>query len=228
MKGGSKNYVSKVVAQLGDVRLGQGVQRVLRDDLGVAVTLADGSTERFDRVILACHADEALAMLGNPSAQEREILGAFRFQENRAVLHTDASLMPVRRGVWSAWNYLSANASDHGQAVAVTYWMNRLQSLETAKPLLVTLNPLREPKPSEVLLERRYTHPQFDAAAMTAQERLGEIQGTDRLYFCGAWSCWGFHEDGIASAVKVARLLGITPPWHADTDRPEERERRAA
>ena len=223
VKGGSKHYVAKIVAQLGDVRLGCGVKTVLRDDLGVAVTLADGSLERFDRVILACHADEALAMLGNPSALETEILGAFRFQENRAVLHTDAALMPRRKGVWSAWNYLSTDASDHGQSVSVTYWMNKLQSLETAKPLLVSLNPLREPKPSDVLLERLYTHPQFDAAAMTAQERLGDIQGIDRLYFCGAWSGWGFHEDGIASAVRVAKLLGITPPWQADTDRPEER-----
>lgn len=217
--GGSRHYVAKVMAALGDVRLSSGVAAITRHDLGASVQLRDGRSERFDAVILACHADQALAMIEQPTAAERAILGAFRCQPNRAVLHTDAALMPKRRRVWSAWNYLSDGARDHEQTVSVTYWMNRLQSLETKLPLLVTLNPLREPKPGSILLERQYRHPQFDAAAMQAQQRLGEIQGKDRLYFAGAWSGWGFHEDGIASAVRVAALLGIAPPWAAAPDR---------
>ena len=224
VKGGSRRYVAKIVAALGDVRLGQAVQRVVRDALGVMVHLPDGSMERFERVIFACHADQALAMLAAASPREREVLGSFRFQDNLAVLHTDLSLMPQRRSVWSAWNYLSSNAADHRQSVCVTYWMNRLQSLETPKPLLVSLNPLHAPAPSEVLMTKLYRHPQFDARAMQAQEHLADIQGQGGVYFCGAWSGWGFHEDGIASAVRVVQQLGITPPWQANAELLEARE----
>jgi predicted NAD/FAD-binding protein len=216
--GGSRNYVSRIVAQLSDVRLGEAVLRVSRGADGVTLHTAKGATV-FDAAVLACHADQALAMLEQPSAAERAVLGAFRCQDNLAVLHTDLSLMPRRRAVWSAWNYLSDGAGDHAQTVSVTYWMNRLQSLETARPLLVSLNPIRTPNPADVLLTRSYRHPQFDAAAMDAQEKLPGIQGVDRLYFAGAWSGWGFHEDGIASAVRVAKLLGIAPPWEAASAR---------
>ena len=219
VEGGSRNYVAKMVADLGDVRLGKAVRGLTRHDLGVSVYMQDGSSERFDQVVLACHADQALALIDQPTAGEQAVLGAVRCQDNRAVLHTDAALMPRRRAVWSAWNYLSDGAGDHAQTVSVTYWMNRLQPLATQQPLFVTLNPLREPDPTKVLLTRNYRPPQFDAAAMQAQERLPEIQGVDHLYFAGAWSGWGFHEDGIASAVRVAGLLGITPPWAASPDR---------
>jgi predicted NAD/FAD-binding protein len=219
VEGGSRHYVSKIVAQLADVRLSSAVQRISRNDDGVLIHLPDGHTERFGQAVLACHADQALALLDQPTAAERAVLGSFRCQDNRAVLHTDASLMPVRRAVWSAWNYISNGAADHAQTVSVTYWMNRLQSLQTKLPLLVTLNPLREPDPKSVLLTRHYRHPQFDKAAMDAQTKLPAIQGRDRLYFCGAWCGWGFHEDGIASAVKVAELLGVSPPWAARTER---------
>lgn len=217
--GGSRMYVTKIAEDLADLRVGTRVVGVLRHDLGVTVRLADGQTERFDRVVMACHADQALALIDQPTAAERTVLGAFRCQDNRAVLHTDAKLMPKRRAVWSAWNYLSDGPGDHGHTVSVTYWMNRLQSLETKLPLFVSLNPVREPDPASVLLTRNYRHPQFDAAAMNAQELLPSIQGIDRVYFAGAWSGWGFHEDGIASAVRVAALLGITPPWAAMPDR---------
>jgi predicted NAD/FAD-binding protein len=218
VEGGSRHYVAKVLAALGDVRLGFAVTGVSRTETGVVVRNAQGA-ESFDRVILACHADQSLRLIDQPTQDERDVLGAFRFQDNLAVLHTDPSLMPVRRGVWSAWNYLSDGAQDHGQTVSVTYWMNKLQSLVTKSPLLVSLNPLRAPDPAKVLLTKHYRHPQFDGVAMDAQERLPAIQGVDRLYFAGAWTCWGFHEDGIASAVKVVKLLGITPPWEASTER---------
>lgn len=217
--GGSRMYVAKVRAALGErVRVGQPVRRVVReaDRLSVAT---DAGVEHYDQAVLACHADQALAIIGEPTQGEHDILGAVGFQANRAVLHTDTALMPRRRTVWSAWNYLARDAGDHAQAISVTYWMNALQGLRTAKPLLVSLNPLIEPDPAQVLLTRHYTHPRFDTAAMAAQEALPRIQGQDRLWFAGAWTGWGFHEDGIASAVRVARALGIAVPWQTGTNR---------
>jgi predicted NAD/FAD-binding protein len=225
VEGGSRHYVSRMTQDLSDVRVSQKIAGVTRTQDGVTIRLQNGTFEQFDAVIMACHADQSLALLDQPSDAEKSVLGAFHCQDNRAVLHTDIALMPRRRAVWSAWNYLSDGAADHNQTVSVTYWMNRLQSLETSQPLLVSLNPLREPDPSKVLLERHYRHPQFDAAAMDAQELLPTIQGLDRIYFCGAWSGWGFHEDGIASAVRVMALMGVTPPWA--TDRPSEFRRAA-
>jgi predicted NAD/FAD-binding protein len=218
VEGGSRHYVARILADLADVRLDAAVLGVSRTETA-AVVYSKHGRERFDHVIFACHADQALALIDQPTPAETDILGAVHCQDNVAVLHTDTKLMPVRRGVWSAWNYLSDGAHDHAQTVSVTYWMNRLQSLETRSPLLVSLNPLREPDPSRVLLTKHYRHPQFDAAAMDAQARLPGIQGQNRLWFTGAWTRWGFHEDGIASAVTVARLLGLTPPWQAATER---------
>ncbi|UNC15138.1 NAD/FAD-binding protein [Acidiphilium multivorum] len=211
--GGSRRYVERVAATLGRrVRLSAPVRQVRRAEGGVIV-VTDAGEETFDEVVFACHADQALAMLADPAPQTREILGAVRFQPNRAVLHTDTALMPRRRAVWSSWNYLARDAADHGRAVSVTYWMNRLQGLRSERPLLVSLNPLVEPDPATVLRVRDYAHPQFDAAAMAAQERLGEIQGRDGLWFAGAWTGWGFHEDGIASAARVARAMGLPVSW---------------
>jgi predicted NAD/FAD-binding protein len=204
----------------GSVRLNSPVAKVVRTK-DVALHLADGRKERFDAVILACHADQSLAMLAGPSPLEQELLGAIRCTDNRAVLHTDASLMPRRRGVWSAWNYLSDGPVDQNAAVSVTYWMNALQGLTSSVPLLVTLNPRREPAAGTVLSERNYRHPQFDAGAMRAQLRLPEIQGGGGVWFAGAWTAWGFHEDGIASAVRVAAALGVVPPWEQQSGRPE-------
>lgn len=219
VEGGSRHYVARMVQDLPGLRVSQKIIGVSRNADGVLVRMADGTAEHFNAVVMACHADQALALLDQPNAAEAAVLGAFRCQDNRAVLHTDVALMPRRRAVWSAWNYLSDGAGDHDQTVSVTYWMNRLQSLTTPEPLLVSLNPLHEPDPTKILLERRYRHPQFDATAMDAQEQLPSIQGLDRIYFCGAWSGWGFHEDGIASAVRVAALMGITPPWAASIER---------
>jgi len=214
--GGSRSYVNIVLEALeGRVRLGSAVRGVSRDGTGVRLHLADGSSEGFDQVVLACHADQALALLGDAAPAERQVLGAIGSQDNVAVLHSDRALMPRRRGVWSAWNYLSNGAADHRAQVSVTYWMNRLQGHVTQQPLLVSLNPLRDPDPSLVLSTRNYRHPQFDAAAMRAQVLLDDIQGGGGVWFAGAWTGWGFHEDGIASAVRVARALGVAPPWSA-------------
>lgn len=217
--GGSRTYVARVVAELGSrVRLGAGVRGVRRDPDGIEVmsaAMGTGGVEVYDEVVFACHADQALALIAGPTAAEREILGAIRFQENAAVLHQDVRVMPIRRLAWCSWNYLSADAADHGKAISLTYWMNLLQGMKTKLPLLVTLNASIPLDPAKVLLRKSYRHPQFDAPASRAQERLAEIQGCDRLWFAGAWTGWGFHEDGIASAVLVANALGVRAPWQS-------------
>ncbi len=212
--GGSRRYVERIEETLGGaVRKAARVEAILRDAGGVTVALEDGSRARHDAVILATHGDEALRLLADATEQERRILGAVRTQANRMVLHTDVALMPRRRAVWSSWNYLARDREDLRREVSLTYWMNRLQNLATPEPLLVTLNPLLEPDPGRVLLEKTYRHPCYDAAMIEAQLLLPTIQGVDRTWFCGAWTGHGFHEDGIASAVTVARAFGVSPPW---------------
>ncbi len=218
--GGSREYVARMIATMSvDIRLGSAARAVASEVNGVRVALADGSAAWFDAVVFACHADQALALLTEPTGAQRAVLGAIRCRDNTAVLHTDARLMPRRRAVWSSWNYMTEDASDRARSVSVTYWMNRLQGLETPEPLLVSLNPLRAPDPARVLSTRVYRHPQFDAAAMAAQAMLPTIQGKRRMWFAGAWTGWGFHEDGIASAVRVARDFGVTPSWEAHAGR---------
>ena len=210
--GGSRRYVARIVQDLPDVRLASPVRGVARTADG-AIIRTDIGHETFDQVIFACHADTALALIAAPTAAETRLLGAIQFQDNEAVLHTDISFMPKRRAAWSAWNYLSATAADRTSGVSLTYWMNRLQNLPTKQPLLVTLNPLRAPKPAQVLKRIVYRHPKFDSAAMQAQAGLHEIQGRDRFWFAGAWTGWGFHEDGIGSSVRIAAGLGCAPVW---------------
>ncbi|MFI9654474.1 FAD-dependent oxidoreductase [Guyparkeria sp. GHLCS8-2] len=168
---------------------------------------------RFDAVVSAAHADETLAMLTDADDQERDTLGAFRFQENHAYLHRDTRLMPTRRQVWSSWNYLGRRNIDGGRAVAVTYWMNRLQRLESAHEWLVTLNPFEPPRDELVEGEFTYHHPVFDARAVVAQAEIPALQGHRGMFYAGAWTGYGFHEDGLASAVAVARRLGADIPW---------------
>jgi predicted NAD/FAD-binding protein len=212
--GGAGVYVAKLSASYADqIRLATPVVAVVRSLDGVEVVDARGGRERFDQVVLACHADQALALIERPSAAERSILGAFRYQVNRAVLHQDASLMPRRRKVWSSWNYLASSETPDGMKVSVTYWLNRLQGIEPECLALVSLNPLRAPAPERVLGEFVYDHPQYTAESVAAQGRLGEIQGRDRLWFGGAHWGYGFHEDGLRSGLQVAAALGVAPPW---------------
>jgi predicted NAD/FAD-binding protein len=209
--GGSRIYVRRVLRDLADVRLGDAVTRIARTADGVVVRTAAGE-ERFDQVVCCAHADATLAMIAAPTADEARVLGAIKFQDNEAVLHQDVRLMPVRKLAWSSWNYLSRGA-DAAQAVCLTYWMNLLQGMKTRLPLLVSLNPNIAIDPARVLLRKIYRHPQFDAAAMAAQAALPDIQGRDRIWFAGAWTGWGFHEDGIASSLRVANALGVRAPW---------------
>lgn len=208
--GGSQAYVDRLSAPFAHaMRLSCGVVAVRRDALGVQVRASDGNVERYDEVVIATHAPQALAMLEDPSDSERALLGALRTAPNRVVLHRDARLMPRRRTAWASWNYIGA-ADDR---LCVTYWMDRLQALPAGSgPHFVTLNPMVEPQ--GILHEAVFAHPQFDAAAIRAQRALWSLQGTRRTWYCGAWFGAGFHEDGLQAGLAVAEQLGeVRRPW---------------
>ncbi len=214
--GGSREYVRRMLTELGPrVRVATPVRSVRRCLGGVELTESSGATSRFDHVVLACHADQSLRLLADPTPRERALLSCFPYQRNRALLHGDAALMPRRRAVWSSWNYLAQRPSVQSAGVSVTYWMNSLQNLTCRDQVFVSLNPLREPDPRLVHAEIDYAHPVFDRAAVAAQARFGEIQGAGGVFYAGAWLGHGFHEDGLRSAVAVARALGVAPPWEA-------------
>ena len=205
--GGARQYVEKIVAGIADQRLNSPVQRVVRDALGVAVTV-NGQTERFDRVILASHSDQSLALLGDASPQEREVLGAIRYQPNRAVLHTDTSVLPKKRRAWAAWNYERAPDTRQDSAqVCLHYLINMLQPLPFDTPVVVSLNPLHTIDPRSIHGSYDYAHPVFDLAAIQAQGQLPQLQGQKNTYFCGAWAGYGFHEDGLKSGLAAANTL---------------------
>ena len=211
--GGSQTYVRALAARWRvDVRLSAPARRVRRGADGDVWIDAAGhdAPERFDQAVLACHADEALALLAEPGDSEREVLGAIGYADNDTVLHTDASQLPRDRRAWAAWNALVP--SDPAEACTVSYCMNLLQSLDCPEPLVVTLNRTGAIDPSKILKRRPYRHPQYTHASVAAQARRAEINGVDRLWYAGAYWGWGFHEDGMRSAVEVARALGIRWP----------------
>ena len=216
VKGGGREYVRKIAAQLKDVRLACPVQALGRVDGGWRVTHAQG-VECFDQVVLACHSDQSLALLGLAASDaQRQVLEAVRYQPNRAVLHTDAALLPRDSKLWSAWNYFAGSGEPGAQPVGVSYLINRLQPLPFKTPVVVTLNPAREPDPAKVLAEFDYAHPIFDGPAIAAQQRLAEIQGEGGIWLAGAWGSYGFHEDGLKSALRVANGLGVRASWQQD------------
>ncbi|MFI4920213.1 MAG: NAD(P)/FAD-dependent oxidoreductase [Gammaproteobacteria bacterium] len=216
VSGGSREYVKQLLEGLGDrVQLNTAVTQVRRTPEGVRVRDASGNEALYDRVVMAAHGDESLAMLADVTAEERTLLGAFRYQENRALLHTDAALMPKRRSVWASWNYLAAETGEETK-VSVTYWMNRLQGLPGDRDYFVTLNPLAEPAPESVIYDTLYMHPVFTREAMRAQQELPAIQGRSGIWFCGAWSGYGFHEDGLRSATRAVRTMGYPIPWEQE------------
>lgn len=216
VRGGARTYVNKILGTLPDKRLNSAVSSVIRRDGRVEVT-ASGNIETFDQVVFATHAPTTLALLKDADVGETRVLSHFRYQANRAVLHTDTSLLPQNPKVWSAWNYIGtapANGSkaDSG-AVCVSYLLNQLQRLDVKTPVVVTLNPAIEPDPQKVLRCFEYEHPIFDQAAIDGQAALGKIQGRNQVWFAGAWSGYGFHEDGLKSALRVADGLGASPDW---------------
>ena len=222
VRGGSRAYVDKLTASYaGHIRLNENIVAIRRDETGVEIDTAAGDTQRYDHVVMASHADQALALLAQPSSQERAILTKFRYSRNLAVLHCDEGLMPRRKAVWSSWNYIgerqgARNSAHNGAADAVTvsYWMNRLQNLPSETPLFVTLNPQRPPHAGTIFHSEVYEHPLLDAEAIAAQQRLWPLQGVNRTWFCGAYFGAGFHEDGLQSGLAVAEHLGgLKRPW---------------
>ena len=205
--GGAKHYVEKLLQHIPHTHLQTPVERVERNDVGVRVFTAGGA-EDFDGVVLACHADQALSLLAQPTPQEQALLGAIRYHPNKAVLHTDTSVMPKKKLAWAAWNY--ERATDLGlesSRVCLHYWINRLQPLPFSQDVVVSLNPVRAIDPSKVLGEYDYAHPVFDLAAIEAQSQLSSLQGQHNTWYAGAWMGYGFHEDGFKAGRDAA--LGI-------------------
>ena len=218
VRGGARTYVRKMLEAVPDARLNTAVRSVRRPRDGEAdrsvLVATDAGTERFDDVVLACHSDQALALLADADAAERAVLGAIRYHRNRAVVHTDVALLPMRRRAWAAWNY--ERASDDAReraAVCLHYLLNRLQPLPFTTPVVVSLNPVTAPRADRVHAQFDYAHPVFDAAAIAAQRRVPELQGMRRTWFCGAWTGYGFHEDGLVSGMAVCD--GLRARWSA-------------
>ena len=213
--GGARHYVDKITAGITDKRLNTPVRQITRDARGVAVT-TDTGTERFDRLVLATHSDQALALLGgHATAQERQVLGAIHYQPNRAVLHTDTRVLPRNPSAWAAWNYEAAHSSQTDARVCLHYLLNRLQPVPFQQPVVVSLNPVQPIADDQVLGSFDYAHPVFDLAAIRAQAEVPGLQGRQHTYFAGAWMGYGFHEDGLkAGRAAASQLL-------ADMERPE-------
>ena len=205
--GGARHYVEKILAGVHDKRLNTPVRLIERDALGVRI-ITDGHAERFDQVVIATHTDQALGMLREASGEERSLLGAIRYQDNRAVLHTDASVLPANPKTWAAWNYERAASSERESSrVCLHYLLNRLQRIPFEQPVVVSLNPLQAIDPATIVGEYDYAHPVFDLGAIAAQKRLPLLQGQKHTWYAGAWTGYGFHEDGLKSGLQVGRAL---------------------
>ncbi len=215
VQGGARHYVEKMIAGISDARLCTPVLSVRRHGQGAGVSIStQWGTEHFDEVVLACHSDQALKLVAQDAHPgEIEMLSAIQYQTNHAVLHTDTGVLPARKAAWAAWNYEHGACAD-GQAsgVCLHYLLNRLQPLPFGVPVVETLNPLREPDPETVLARFDYAHPVFDLAARRAQLQLPDLQGLNHTWYCGAWTGYGFHEDGYQSGLKVAGELAAR--WH--------------
>lgn len=217
--GGSREYVKRLTDPFkGNIRFG-GVQSVRRTEGHVRVEESCGDVGIFDHVVIATHADEALSLLADPVQEEKNLLGVWRYSKNRAVLHTDPYLMPKRKQVWSSWNFIEGGKRDEDRNLCVTYWMNRLQSLDPGHPLFLTLNPNREPATSKTLREFEYTHPVFDTAALKSQQHLWSLQGKQRTWYCGSYFGYGFHEDALQAGLAIAEQLGgLKRPWQVENE----------
>lgn len=215
VEGGASAYVNGLAARLADLRLQTPVRRIDREDEGLRIVTDHGALA-FDQVVLACHSDEARALLAQGATPEEDaLLSGIRYARSRALLHTDAALLPRERRLWAAWNcrYGAGAGRACDPAVSVSYLLNLLQPLPFSAPVIVTRNPQQEPSPDRVVAEFAYVHPIIDAAAINTQNRLSRIVGRDGLWWCGAWSGDGFHEDGLNSALRVAAALGCAAPW---------------
>ena len=217
--GGSIVYVRQLIEPFADrIRRNTGVVKVQRSADGVIVTDSRGGSDRYDHVVMATHADQTLSVLSDPTPDETELLGAFRYSRNLAVLHSDPSFMPRRRAAWSSWNYIGSR-DETANSTGVTYWMNRLQGIPDQSPLFLTLNPPRPPHAGTLYHSEVYHHPIFDAVAISAQRRLWSLQGRGNVWFCGAHFGAGFHEDGLQAGLAVAEQLGgVRRPWNVPNE----------
>jgi predicted NAD/FAD-binding protein len=213
VKGGSRSYVEALVGDFTrPVHIAPQARAVHRAGGTVTVEDVTGKRDMFTDVVMGTHADQALRLLDDADAQERQVLGGFSYTRNLAVLHDDPALMPRRRHVWASWNYIGSSSATDEHALCVSYWMNRLQNLDRRHPLFVTLNPTREPR-SAIARSFEYEHPLFDQAALRAQGDLWQLQGRNGTWFCGSYFGYGFHEDGLQSGLAVAERFGVTRPW---------------
>jgi predicted NAD/FAD-binding protein len=220
LEGGASCYVARMIEDLGESACSsRAVRAVMREQGRVRVILDANQSEYFDQVIFACHSDQTLRLFKNANPTEANMLCSVPYQSNRVLLHGDARLMPQRRAVWSSWNYRGGRSLDGERSVSVTYWMNSLQRLDTPNDYFVSLNPLCEPDPASIVAEFEYQHPVFDLASQRLAWQLAQVQGRERVWFCGAWTGYGFHEDGIRSGVEVAVRLGAHLPWEAQLQR---------
>jgi predicted NAD/FAD-binding protein len=219
VKGGSREYVDRMTERFSDsIRVSTPIGAIRRLAGRVEISDAKGNAQVFDDVVIATHADQALKMLTDASADERRVLGAFRYSRNEAILHNDTSLMPMRRAAWSSWNYLSDDREGFSQP-SITYWMNKLQPLGAAPPTFVTLNPCRMPREETIISREVYEHPVFDLATDRAQQEIWSLQGLRNTWFCGAHFGSGFHEDGLQAGLAVAEDLGgVRRPWQVATE----------
>ncbi|MBC7624741.1 MAG: FAD-dependent oxidoreductase [Aeromicrobium sp.] len=219
IKGGARNYVEKIRSHLSDIRLNAKIHAVKRSPDGVMITTAQGE-EAFDHVVMACHTDESLALLADVTTEERCVLEAIRYLPNTAVLHTDRRQLPDRTRAWASWNYHAeyhSQASRNDSPVSLTYLLNKLQPLPVTSPVMVTMNPLQSIDPAKVIKTISYDHPLFLPESVGAKRDLRKLQGTNNTWFAGAWTRYGFHEDGLMSGIAVARALGATTPWATNT-----------
>jgi predicted NAD/FAD-binding protein len=217
--GGSHEYVKKLIKPFQNkIITNQSIVQIWSDDNGAFIQNRDGIVTNFDHVVMACHADQSLRLLKSPTPLEQALLSSFNYQDNKVVLHTDASLMPKNKGAWSSWNYLSEKNGTQND-VCVSYWMNRLQNLNTETDYIVTLNPQKMPKEGSIIRSFIYQHPVFDVKSMNAQKALWDLQGNKRLWFCGSYFGSGFHEDGLQSGLAIAEQLGgVRRPWLVENE----------
>ncbi len=219
VKGGSQEYINKLIKPFQNkIHTNQSIAQVWSDDNCAFIQDRDGNITNFDHVVMACHADQSLRLLKLPTPLEQDLLSSFNYQDNKAVLHTDPNLMPKNKKAWSSWNYLSEKNGKQNN-VCVTYWMNRLQNLNTETNYFVTLNPKKMPKNGSILRSFIYQHPVFNTKSMNAQDSLWGLQGNKRLWFCGSYFGSGFHEDGLQSGLAVAEKLGgVRRPWFVENE----------